>query len=137
MHGRGGPASDPCSYDNEQQLIAAGDAFLAHWVGAIMSSRAWTPGSVIFITWDESDYTGTGPAGFGDTGGCCDANPGGGHVLTLVIAHTPDGHRVSSNPYNHYSILATIEDSWHLGKLGFTADTANVQPMTDLAGLGH
>ena len=25
------------------------------------------------------------PFGFGDTSGCCDANPGGGHVLTIVI----------------------------------------------------
>src|SRR6266404_3336756 len=28
MHGRGAPASDPCSFSNEPQLVQAGDAFL-------------------------------------------------------------------------------------------------------------
>jgi len=36
--------------------------------------------------------------------------------------------------FNHYSMLATIEDGWHLGCLAFTCDTANVQPMSDLVG---
>jgi len=46
--------------------------------------------SVIFITWDESDFTGTGLEGFGDDTGCCDSTPdaGGGHVLTVVISHS-------------------------------------------------
>src|ERR1700730_16693437 len=51
-------------------------------------TRAWRGNSVIFITWDESDFTGTGPLGFGDTSGCCDAVPGGGHVVTLVISRS-------------------------------------------------
>jgi hypothetical protein len=29
-------------------------------------------------------------------------------------------------------VLATIQDEWHLGCLGFTCDTKNVKPMTDL-----
>ena len=43
-----------------QTLIAAGDAFLSNTVNQIMSSRAWTGNSVIFIAWDESDFTGGG-----------------------------------------------------------------------------
>lgn len=133
MHGRGAPASDPCSYDNEQLLIAAGDTFLAQTVGAIQASKAWQGNSVIFITWDESDFTNAPTSfGFGDTRGCCDANPGGGHVLTLVISHSSHGPAASFTPYNHYSMLATIEDSWHLGCLASTCDTAHVSPMSDL-----
>lgn len=135
MHGRGAPASDPCSFSNEQQLIATGDAFLSSTVGQIMNSSAWNGNSVIFITWDESDFTGTGPSGFGDTSGCCDANPGGGHVVTLTISHSDHSARTSSVAYNHYSMLATIEGGWKLGCLGFTCDTANVTPMSDLVGL--
>ena len=103
-------------------------------VGEIMSSKAWGPNSVIFITWDESDFTGSPTDfGFGDTRGCCDANPGGGHVLTLVIR---GGHThlqaASFTAYNHYSLLRTIEDSWHLGCLANTCDTQNVPAMSDL-----
>jgi hypothetical protein len=69
MHGRGGGgASDPCDFSNEQLLIQAGDTFLANTVGEITSSKAWGPNSVIFITWDESDFTGSATDfGFGDT----------------------------------------------------------------------
>jgi phosphatidylinositol-3-phosphatase len=137
MHGRGGGgSSDPCDFSNEQLLIQAGDNFLHTWVNKITSSKSWNGESVIFITWDESDFTGSpNNFGFGDTRGCCDANPGGGHVLTLVIqrngSQEPDG---SFQPYNHYSLLSTVENSWGLGCLAFTCDTANVQPMSDLAG---
>jgi hypothetical protein len=36
--------------------------------------------------------------------------------------------------YNHYSMMRTIEDGWHLGCLLNTCDTVNVPPMTDLVG---
>jgi phosphatidylinositol-3-phosphatase len=128
MHGRGAPATDPCSFDNEDLLIQAGDTFLRNTVGAITASPAWNGNSAIFITWDESDFP------FGDTSGCCDAIPGGGHVVTLVISHSDHSARTSDVSYNHYSMLATIQDGWGLGCLGFTCDTANVPPMSDLVG---
>jgi phosphatidylinositol-3-phosphatase len=128
MHGRGAPASDPCSFANEQQLIATGDTFLSTTVSAILQSQAWTGNSVLFITWDESDFP------FGDTSGCCDAVPGGGHVVMLTISHSDHSARTSSVAYNHYSMLATIEGGWKLGCLAFTCDTANVPPMSDLVG---
>ena len=111
-----------------QGLIATGDVFLKNTVGAIMNSNAWTGNSVIFITWDESDFP------FSDTNGCCDANPGGGHVVTLVISHSDHSARTSNVAYNHYSMLSTIEGGWKLGCLKFTYDTAHVTPMSDLVG---
>jgi phosphatidylinositol-3-phosphatase len=99
-----------------------------------MTSKAWTGNTVIFIMWDESDFTGTGPSGFGDTSGCCDANPGGGHVVSLVISRRLNFGRSSGRAFNHYSMLQTIEDSWHLGCLGNTCDRRNVKPMTALTG---
>ena len=128
MHGRGAAATDPCSFSNEQSLIATGDAFLSGLVDKITSSSSWNGNSVIFITWDESDYP------FGDVSGCCTAVPGGGHVVTLTISHSAHEARVSDTPYNHYSILATIQDGWKLGCLGATCDRANVPRMTDLVG---
>src|ERR1700739_3332008 len=115
-------------------LIATGDTVLLDTVNAIMTSKSWTGNSVIFIMWDESDFTGTGPSGFGDTSGCCNANPGGGHVLTLVISRTQRFARSSGDAFNHYSMMATIEDNWHLGCLANTCDRKSVGPMGELVG---
>jgi phosphatidylinositol-3-phosphatase len=130
MHGRGGTGipNDPCDFSQVQGLIAAGDSFLLNTVHAIMNSKAWTGNSVIFVTWDESDFP------FADTSGCCDANPGGGHVVMITISHSDHAPPTSNVAYNHYSMLATIEDAWKLGCLAFTCDTANVPPMSDLVG---
>jgi phospholipase C len=135
MHGRFNPGvGDPCDYGSEPTIISTGDAFLGNLVNEIMSSKAWTGNSVIFITWDESEYTASPTDfGFGDTSGCCTADPGGGHVVTIVISHSDHASRVSDTAYNHYSILSTIQAGWKLGCLGATCDSA-VLPMTDLVG---
>ncbi|TME36828.1 MAG: hypothetical protein E6I61_15750 [Chloroflexi bacterium] len=140
MHGRAGQSTDPCRFANVQGpggLIATGDAFLTKWVGKIMASPAWNGNSVIFVTWDESDFTGSPTHfGFGDTSGCCDAEPGngGGHVVTIVISHSNHSAVTSDVAYNHYSLLRTIQDGWQLGCLGFTCDTANVPAMGAVTG---
>ncbi len=131
MHGRGGGGpSDPCDFSNVQGLIATGDTFLKNTVSAIMNSNAFNGNSVIFITWDESDFP------FSDVSGCCDAVPGagGGHVVTITISHSSHKPRTSDVAYNHYSMLSTIEGGWSLGCLAFTCDTANVPTMSDLVG---
>jgi phosphatidylinositol-3-phosphatase len=129
MHGRGGGgSSDPCDFSNVPLLIAAGDAFLKSTVNNIMNSRAWNGNSVIFITWDETEFP------FNDVSGCCDAVPGGGHVVMITISQSSHKPRTSNVAYNHYSMLSTIEGGWSLGCLAFTCDTANVPQMSDLVG---
>ena len=129
MHGT--PVAGDCFYGNPK-LISTGDTFLQDLVGKITSSPSWNGNSVIFVTWDESDYTGSPTDfGFGDTSGCCSANPGGGHVVTIVISHSDHAARTSGVAYNHYSVLASIQDGWKLGCMAYTCD---VQPMTDLVG---
>ncbi|MGZ3611320.1 MAG: alkaline phosphatase family protein, partial [Ktedonobacteraceae bacterium] len=129
MHGRG--TSDPndlCGFAHVQNLIATGDAFLSNTVNAIMNSQAWNGNSVIFITWDETEFP------FNDVSGCCDATPGGGHVVMITISHSSHSPRTSNVAYNHYSMLSTIEGGWSLGCLANTCDTANVPTMSDLVG---
>ncbi len=128
MHGRRAPSTDPCNFGDISGLIATGDAFLSSTVGKIMASPAWNGNSVIFVTWDESDFP------FADVSGCCDAVPGGGHVVTLAISHSDHSARTSSVAYNHYSMLATIQQGWRLGCLALTCDSVNVTPMSDLVG---
>ena len=89
--------------------------WLDGFVAQVTASTAWRDGGVLFVVWDEgsgSDTRGVGPDGQ------VTATGGGGHVLALVIA--PDlrpGERVSL-PYNHYSMLKTIEASLGLPLLG-------------------
>src|SRR5882724_8809157 len=93
MHGRASTPDDPCDFSQVQALIAVGDAFLKSTVHAITHSKAWTGDSVIFIAWDESDFTGSGFNGFGDDSGCCDSVPGqgGGRVVMIAItSHSDD-----------------------------------------------
>ena len=100
---------DMC-HDEHNCSVSTGDDWLRGVVGTITSAPSWKPGAVLFITWDEDD-------GSGDN-----------RVLTLVI--TPDlGHAVSSVAYNHYSLLATIEDLLRLPRL---ANAASAKAMTDL-----
>ena len=40
---------------------------------------------------------------------------------------------MSTTPYNHYSLLTTLESNWHLGYLGHAGDAAGgVVAMNDL-----
>jgi len=80
------------------------------------------------------DLDTSGPFGFGDTSGCCNANPGGGLVLGVLISNRLRFARISDTAFNHYSMLATIQESWHLGCLGNTCDHKHVKPMRALAG---
>jgi len=97
-------------HDEHNCSVSTGDDWLRGTVGAITGSESWTPGSVLFITWDEDD-------GSSDN-----------RVLTLVV--TPDrGHAVSSVAYDHYSLLATIEDLLRLPRL---ANAVAAKPMMDL-----
>jgi hypothetical protein len=145
----------PCPYNTvnddpaDIQLKHNADAFAHGAVTTIMSSRAWTPHSAIFIVADEGDYTGvTANGGWDSPAGCCDSpvlpagDPdinaawpgglyGGGLVPAIVIDPSGPQHYVSTAVYNHYSLLRTIEDAWHLPELGFTSDHAQVQPMNE------
>lgn len=143
-----GHAETPCPYGtvkddaNDASLKQKGDTFVKGAVETIMSSKAWTKRSAIVIVTDENDYTGnTGNGGWESTAGCCDSPyvgahdprvsatwPGGtygGGLIPAVIVRA-DGPRgvVDHTPYNHYSLLTSIEDNWDLAHLGHAGDTA-------------
>ena len=72
--------------------------------------------------------------------GCCGfdpkgtANPGGGWITTIVITNHGPRALTDPTPYNHYSLLRTIEDAFALpGHLRHADDTASgVVTMTPL-----
>jgi phosphatidylinositol-3-phosphatase len=153
-----GHPETPCPYGstnddtNDAALKQKADAFVHGAVSAIMASPAWKGGkSAIFIIADEGDYSGNAVnGGWASPAGCCDSpvlpagDPeinaawpggtyGGGLVPAIVIVNKDgkSGGYTSSAPYNHYSLLATVETIWNLDLLGYASDTAQVTPMTE------
>jgi hypothetical protein len=153
-----GHPETPCPYGstsddaNDAALKQKADAFVKQTVDEITSSQAWKGGqSAIFVVADEGDYTSNAQNGGWDSpAGCCDSpilpkgDPevsaswpggtyGGGPVPAVVIVskNGKTGGYVSTAPYNHYSLLATIETVWDLPLLGAASDTAQVTPMTE------
>jgi phospholipase C len=135
MHGLKIP--DPpagCDDADVTGLIRRGDKVLGGLIAKIQASPAWRAKGdfAIVITFDEG--------GNKSRDGCCGVTPdapsnyGGGHIPTLVITkHGPRGV-VDDTPYNHYSLLRTIEDAFGIDEhLGHAAETdKGVTPMTRL-----
>src|SRR5690242_9756443 len=153
-----GHPETPCPFNsanddpNDIRLKNNADAFVKGAVTTIMSSRAWTRHSAIFIVADEGDFTGNAVNGGWDSpAGCCDSpvlpkgDPdisaswpggvyGGALVPAVVVDQSGPRHFVSNTAYNHYSMLRTIEDAWGLPELVFTSDHAQVSTMNEFLG---
>ena len=135
MHGLIGPGVPAdCNLLSPVGLIRRGDRVLGSLVARLQKSKAWlsAENTAIVITFDE----GSG----GSREGCCAVRPnapsnyGGGRIPTVVITnHGPRG--VSDpTPYNHYSLLRTIEDAFGIEEhLRHAADERfGVRTMTPL-----
>ena len=113
MHGLWGPGTPAdCDISKTGPLIKRGDAVVGDLVAKLQASAAWKSkdNMAIVITFDEG--------GQGSRLGCCAVTPdapsnfGGGHIPTLVITnHGPRG-KIDATPYNHYSLLRTLEDAF-------------------------
>ena len=106
-------------HDMHDCSVQTGDAWLQSWIPKILSSPAWKDGGVLFVTFDE-----------GTTGAGCCRYAAGGNIDTLVISPLVQAGFVSQVPYDHYSLLRTIEQAWRLPLLG-KAGSAVTAPMTD------
>ncbi len=81
--------------------IAKGDAWLAGIVPTILHTSSYQHGGILFITWDEGS----------------DVALSSDKILTLVLSPTAKQGYYNSQNLNHYSLLRTIEDIFHLGYL--------------------
>lgn len=149
-----GHPETPCPYGeskddaNDAALKQKADDFVRHAVHTIRRSDAWTRRSAIVIVTDENDYTGEEETGgWESAAGCCDSpyvaahDPrvsdqwpggtyGGGLIPAIVVSPTGPRGYVDHARYNHYSLLTTIEENWHMRYLGHAGDRAGgVQPM--------
>ncbi|RVU23295.1 phosphoesterase [Streptomyces antnestii] len=116
----------PC-VDGEPGGLVSADAWLKRWVPVVTGSPAFKKDGVLVITFDESD----GPQQ--DASACCGEGPGpnaalpgmtglgGGRVGALVLSPYVQPGTTSDTPYNHYSLLASMEDAFGLSHLGYAA----------------
>jgi hypothetical protein len=106
---------NPCA-DGTSGGLGVADTWLRNQVPAILASPAFQKDGMLVITFDETDAGTTGPP-TGVTGGT-----GGGKVGALAISPFTAAGATSARPYNHYSLLASIEDFFSLPRLAGAAE---------------
>jgi hypothetical protein len=120
----------PCTNQpSGPSALADIDAFLQKWVPMITSSPAYKKDGLLVITFDEGATS--------DATSCCNeqpgpdtplpgiSGPGGGRVGAVLLSPAIRGGTVSSTPYNHYSLLASMESFFGLARLGYAATTSS------------
>lgn len=121
---------DPACVDGRRGGLTAIDAFLREWVPLIEHSEAFRTDGLLVITFDESN--GQGPDG---SSACCGERglpgarfqagfngPGGGRIGAVVLSPFVKPGTVSSQPYNHYSLLRTVAALFALQPPGYAAE---------------
>jgi acid phosphatase len=99
--------------DMHDTTLTYGDNWLKGFLTPILSNQTIMKGTVIFVTFDEG-------------------NAASNYVYLAAIGNPSlvKSGFTSHNPYNHYSLLATVESIFGLGNLGRNDATAS--PMSDL-----
>jgi hypothetical protein len=120
----------PC-VDGSPGGLASVDAWLQVWVPKILNSPAYKTDGELIITADEADSPQS------DATACCGEGPGpntplpgiaglgGGRIGALVLSRWTAPNTWSTTSYNHYSLLASLEDIFGLPYLGY-AQTAGL-----------
>ncbi len=137
----------PCVTGAPGGLVSA-NAFLEKWIPMIEASPAFRRDGLILINFDEGGYTlSANPAGgyvIAFQGqACCSEQPGpnlgsypqsstfdpytltygsygGDRTGAVLLSPHLKGGTVSNFPFNHYSMLRTLEDNFHTGSyLGY------------------
>jgi phosphatidylinositol-3-phosphatase len=126
----------PCA-DGGPGGMKQANGFLRDLIPQIVASPAYRDRGLIIVTFDEAEATSSGsdgsaccgeqsgpntPAAGGPTGG-----PGGGRVGAVMLSDCIHPGTVSAAPYNHYSLLRSVEDNFGLPHLGY-AGQAGLQP---------
>ncbi len=156
----------PCK-NGEPGGLKSADAFLRKWVPLITSSPAYRHAGLLVITFDEGDAEVLpDPAGemlvsyAGER--CCNEQPGpnlapfpqskregawtiefrdfgGDRVGAVLLSPFLAGGAVSKTPFNHYSLLKTLEDllgtKGHLGYAGQAGLVGFFEPASDALAL--
>ena len=98
-------------HDGHDCSVRTSDQWLAEVVPKITESAAWKEDGVLFVLWEEADK-----------------NDSSNHVPLIVVAPILQSHYIEGY-YDHYSLLATIEDRLGAERLG---EAVYAQPIEGL-----
>jgi len=119
---------EPCVTGKPGGLVSA-DAWLQKWVPKILSSAAFQRDGLLVVTFDEAEAFG----GDQDASACCGEGPGpnsplpgifgpgGGRVGAVLVSPYIRRGSFNDTAYNHYGLLASIEDLFGVARLGYAA----------------
>ncbi len=121
---------EPTCVDGRPGGLVAADAFLQRTIPGIMASPAFQKDGLILVTFDEAEASGTNA----DSSSCCSQptgpntpspggiltpGPGGGRIGAIALSRFVKPGTTSTVPYNHYSLLRSLEETFgiseHLG----------------------
>jgi phospholipase C len=112
----------PC-VNGEPGGLVSSDQMLQNVVPPVLASPAFQNDGLLIITFDEADG--------GESSACCNtppspnaaqpggSGPGGGRVGALLIGPQVAPGTQNVEPYNHYSMLCSVENIFGLERLGF------------------
>jgi phosphatidylinositol-3-phosphatase len=96
-------------HDGHDCALTEAGPWLDDLVARIVGSSAWRDHGALFVVWDEADDS--------------------TDVVPLIVASPDLNSRRVDGAYDHYSLLAAIEDLFGLPRLGAAKDA---RPLTDL-----
>jgi hypothetical protein len=108
--------------------------FLSVWVPKITNSPAFKKDGLLIVTFDEAEPG----ANAESSTSCCGEQmgfntalagiygAGGGRVGAVLVSPFIKPGSVSDTPYNHYSMLRSVEDSFGLAHLGYAGQSGLV-----------
>ena len=116
----------PC-VDGKPGGLVSSDLFLKTWVPRILASPAYRQDGLLIVTFDEND------SGSADASACCNEpqfpntpnnggpfpGRGGGQVGAVALSPYIDPGTIDTQAYNHFSLLASVEDLFGLSRLGY------------------
>lgn len=119
----------PCVDGRPGGLVSIND-FLQVVVPKILNSAAFQQDGMLLVTFDEADSAGpeastaccaepTGPNT--PAPGAQSGGPGGGRTGAVILSPFTQAGSVNNTPYNHYSMLRSVEDIFSLTHLGYAA----------------
>jgi hypothetical protein len=129
----------PC-VNGEPGGLESANLFLKHWVPIITESQAFRDDGLLIITFDEALSI--------DRSSCCGQVPGpnarvaqdgmfgGGRIGAVLISRFIKPGTVSEVPYNHYSLLKSIEDIFGVDHLGYARPRSVTSFGDDIFGSG-
>jgi phosphatidylinositol-3-phosphatase len=126
-------AHDPTCTDGGAGDLERANEFMKEWVPLILASEAYQRDGMLIVMFDEATPFGPGPD---DNAACCGqaanpgpnttqpgvVGPGGGRYGAVILSRFTKPGSVNETPYNHYSILRTVQDLFNAksnGYLGF------------------